>query len=239
LSALLFVGLTQAAGCIIVADDTSGGDTGDVDVAWRLLSSDINGTSIPSACPAGADTITIFAQLGSDTPYTDKFLCNQAGGIADRLPPGQYAVWIRITDTQGAIMFAESGAHIVDVVGGGITPVDIDIYTDRAFFQAGWQLTGGATSCAQASATHVSILATVSGGADAFDDDGSLCTSGEGGGKSILTQTPVPSSESYTVVVSALNQAGLSVGDSQPLTNRLLDYGNEYENLGVVQIIVP
>jgi len=235
LSALLFAGLTQAAGCIIVADDTTGDGTGDVDVTWSLKSSDANGTVIPSSCPPGADTIEINAQRGSDIPFTDKYLCSSPGGLADRLPPGQYAVWITITDTSGATKFAESGSYLVDVVDGAISPVAIDIFTDRAFFQASWRLTGAATSCAQAQAGHVSVLATVTGGSNGFDDDSALCTDGEMP-KSVLTRTPVPIGTTYTVVVAALDAGGLSIGDSDPKTNRVLDYGNKFDNLGVVDI---
>lgn len=233
LSALLFAGLTQAAGCII--EDNGDGDTGDVDVSWALLSSDASGNPIASACPPGADTIQINAQRGNDIPFTDKYLCSAPGGIADRLEPGRYAVWITITDTAGTTKFAESGAYLVDVVGGGVTPVDIDIFTDRAFFQAGWSLTGRATTCAAAGADHMSVLATVTGGSNGFDDDSQRCVDGEGG-NTVLTQLPVPIGTTYTVVVAALNSAGLSIGDSAPLTNRPLDYGNKYENLGIVNV---
>ena len=236
LSALLFAGLTQAAGCIIVADDTSGTGEGDVSVAWTLLSSSPNGTPIASACPAGADTIQILAQRGTDQPFTDKFLCNATGGgIADRLPVGQYAVWIQITNTQGTIKFAESGARIVDVVDSATTPITIDIFTDRAFFQASWNLTQGSTiTCAQAGAGKMSVLATVTGGANGFDDDQTNCVDGEGG-KTAFTTLPVPIG-TYTVVVAALNAIGESIGDSAPLTNRPLDYGNKFEDLGTVNI---
>ena len=237
LSALLFAGLTQAAGCIITSDDTSGTGTGDVDVSWELLSSDLAGNAIPSACPAGADTIEIHSQRLSDNQsFTDKFLCNASGGIADRLPTGQYAVWIRITDTAGVTMFAESSSRIVDVVDNATTPVTIDIFTDRAFFQATWNLTqGGVISCAAAGAGKMSVLATVTGGANGFDDDRLNCTDGEAG-KPAFTTLPVPIGTTYTVVIAALNSVGESIGDSAALTGRALDYGNKYENLGVVAV---
>jgi hypothetical protein len=237
LSALLFAGLTQAAGCIIVSDDTQTGDgTGDVSVAWALKSSDAAGNVIPSGCPAGADTIQILAQRGNDTPFTDKFLCSDPGGIADRLPVGQYAVWIQITDTNGVTKYAESGAQLVQVEDGATTPINIDIFTDRAFFQASWNLTrGGPTTCAAVNADKVSVLATVTGGANGFDDDKTPCIAGEAG-KHILTTTPVPIGTTYTVVVAALNTLGESIGDSAPITNQPLDYGNKYQDLGTVTI---
>jgi hypothetical protein len=236
LSALLFAGLTQAAGCIITSDDTTGDGTGDVSVVWTLSSSDAAGNVIPSACPSGADTIQILAQRGSDTPFTDKFRCDQSGGVATNLPVGQYFVWIQITDTNGVTKFAESGAQVVNVLDGVQTPINIQIFTDRAFFQAGWHLTrGGPTTCAAVNADKVSVLATVTGGSNGFDDDKSFCVDGEAG-KSILTTTPVPIGTTYTVVVAALDTTGASIGDSAPITNQPLDYGNKYQDLGDVAI---
>jgi|GEM_PF-2763677 len=237
LSALLFVGLLPATGCIISSgDDVTGDDTGDVAVSWQLLSSDAAGNPVASQCPTGADTIEIFAQRGNDTPFSDKFLCTDDGGIATLLPPAQYAVWIQITDHNGTVKFAESAAQLVNVGAGGTSNVAIDIFTDRAFFQASWVLTGRANSCAAAGADKVSILATVSGGANGFDDDKSNCVDGEGNSKSVLTTTPVPIGEAYTVVVAALNTSGESIGDSAALPNRQLTYGNQYDDLGVVTI---
>lgn len=236
LSALLFAGLTQAAGCIIVADDTTGDGTGDVNVSWSLLSSDINGNIIAAPCPVGGDTVQIISQRGNDAPFTDTFFCADGGGIADRLPAGQYLVWIQITDSAGVTKFAESSAFPVTVVDGATTPQPIDIFTDRAFFQVSWNLTlgGSPTTCAAAAADKVSVLATVTGGSNGFDDDKAFCTDGEAG-KQVFTQTPVPL-DSYTVVVAALDTTGASIGDSAPLTNKSLDWGNEFENLGSVTI---
>jgi hypothetical protein len=237
LSALLFAGLTQAAGCIIVADDTSGDGTGDVTVSWSLKSSDASGNVIAAGCPAGGDTVQIIAQRGDDLPFTDTFFCSDGAGVADRLPAGNYLVWIQITDGSGVQKFAESSAFPVVVADGATTPLGIDIFTNRAFFQASWTLNGAATTCAAAGATNVSVLATVSGGVDAFDDDNAACSDGEAG-KQVFTQTPVPLG-AYTVVLAALDSTGASVGDSQALTNKSLDWGNEFENLGTVQILIP
>lgn len=233
LSALLFAGLTQTAGCII---ESNGDGTGDIDVAWSLRSSDAAGNVITSMCPAGADTVVVYAQRDIDAqPFSDKFFCNAGGGVATSLEPGQYVVWIQITDTNSVVKYAESAGYLVNVVDGATTPLDLDIFTDRAFFQASWQLTGAANSCAAASADKMSILATVTGGADGFDDDTARCVDGEAG-KSILTQTPVPIGTTYTVVVAALDTTGASIGDSAALTNRVLDYGNKYDDLGVVTV---
>jgi hypothetical protein len=232
LSALCFVGLTQAAGCIIVSDDTSGDGTGDVTVTWALQSTDPAGNVVTAPCPAGGDNITINAKRGSDATLTDTYFCTDGAGIADRLPAGRYTVWITITDGSGAIKIAESDGFLVDVAAGANTPVLIDVFTDRAFFQATWDLTrnGNPTTCVAEGAVNMSILATVSGGANGFDDDSHACFDGEAN-KSVFTTTPVPVGSAYTVVIAALNAAGASIGDSDPITNRTFEYGNAYEPL--------
>jgi hypothetical protein len=236
LSALCFVGLTQAAGCIIVADDTTGDGTGDVTVSWVLQSTDINGNVIAAPCPAGGDTVQINAKRGTDPTLTDTWFCSDGAGIADRLPAGQYTVWVTITDTNGVTRFAESDGFLVNVAAGANTPVTIDLFTDRAFFIAGWDLTrnGAPTTCAAVGAVNMSVLATVTGGANGFDDDRQSCAAGETG--TVATTTPVPIGDSYTVVIAALNAAEESIGDSAALLNKTFAYGNAYTDLGIVPV---
>lgn len=238
LSAMLFAGLTQAAGCIIVSDDTSGTGEGDIDVTWSLLSTDGNNNTIASTCPAGSGTITLYALRDGDSqPYSDKYLCSDTHGLMDRLPTGAYTVWLEITDTSGATKYAISGDYAATVVEAGLSPINVSLYTDRAFFAASWNLTrqGSATTCAQVGADKVSVLATVTGGSNGFDDDSNPCTAGEGNNIAI-TQLPVPTGQSYTVVIAALNPAGLSLGDSMPLVNRALAIGNTALDLQTVEI---
>lgn len=238
LSAMLFAGLTQAAGCIIVSDDAPTDFVGDIGVNWSLLSTDAAGNNIGSTCPAGSGTITLYALRDGDTqPYTDKYLCSDTSGLMDRLPEGAYTVWLEITDTSGATKFAISGDYQATVVADGLTPVNVSLYTDRAFFAASWNLTrlGAPTSCAAVNADKVSVLATVSGGSNGFDDDSNQCITGEGTAVAFTT-LPVPTGQSYTVVIAALNAAGLSIGDSAPLVNRALQIGNAALDLQTVEI---
>lgn len=237
LSALCFAGLTQAAGCIIVADDTSGGGTGDVTVSWALQSTDGAGNVISAPCPPGGNSVIINAKRGTDATLTDTYLCSDGVGVSDQLLPGRYTVWVTITDASLTNRLAESDGFLVDVVEDANTPVTIDLFTDRAFFQASWNLTdnGAPTTCAAQQAVNMSILATVAGGANGFDDDSHACFDGEAG-KSVFTTTPVPIGSPYTVVIAALNAAGASIGDSAPITNRTFAYGNAYEPLPVTEV---
>ena len=245
LSAMIAVGASQAAGCIIVSDDTTTTGEGDLQVSWTLLSrtqspplSTIDNTvDTAGQCPAGSGTIRITAVREGDSPYISDYLCSASGGPFTRLPVGTYTTWLTITDTNGVTRFAESAEATVTVGDGTVTPVSFSLYTDRAFFAASWNLTrqGAPTTCNAVSADKMSVLATVSGGSTGFDDDTNLCTAGEGSAVA-FTQLPVPTGQSYTVVVAALNTLGESIGDSAPLVNRQLTVGNAALDLETITV---
>lgn len=249
LSALVIGAVSQAAGCIIVADDDP---TGDAQVTWDLLSADQNGNPIAAGCPSGATSAIIYA-LEDGAPagdaFIDKYDCAAGAGTAADLPAGRYLVWVRLTDTSETAVFAESGSLITDIVSGGITPVNQDIYVDHGFFQVGWTLNptaGGSVNCSQVVGEDgVSILATVAGGSNFID----TIVDCEAGLAPLSTITsPIPSAPStlqtgaqYTVAVSLLNAAQQSIGDAPtiaPSPDRALNYGNEFQNLGTVGIVV-
>lgn len=237
LSAMLAVGASQAAGCIIVADDTTTTGEGDLDVSWTLLSTDGNNNNIAGQCPAGSGTIRITAVREGDTPYISDYSCSASGGPFNRLPVGTYTTWLEITDSSGVTKFAESAEATVTVGDGTVTPVAFTLYSDRAFFAASWNLTrsGAPTTCAAVAADKMSVLATVSGGSIGFDDDTNACTAGVPPAVA-FTQLPVPTGQAYTVVVAALDSAGLSIGDSAPLTNRQLTVGNAALDLETITV---
>lgn len=237
LSAMLAVGASQAAGCIIVADDTTTTGEGSLQVSWTLLSTDANNNNITGQCPAGSGTVRITAERAGDEPYVSDYLCSQSGATFDRLPVGTYTTWLEITDRTGVTKFAISAETTVTVGEGTVTPVDFSLYTDRAFFAASWNLTraGAPATCAQVSADKMSVLATVSGGSLGFDDDTNQCTAGEGTAVA-FTQLPVPTGQSYTVVVAALNTLGESIGDSAPLVNRMPTIGNAALDLETITV---
>lgn len=244
-SSILFAAVaSQAAGCIIVSDDTQPiDDLGDISISWALKSTNQAGDTIPAGCPVGSDTATLFAlPQGADpsNAFSDSYDCIDGAGLIADLEPGTYIVWVQLTDHAGTTKFAESGSQIIQVVSGLSTPAAYDIYVDRGFFLAGWNLVrGGATSCAAVQNGGVSILATVSGGANGFE---TLVNCEEGEGRKTITE-PIPSAlggARYTVAISLLNRANppQSIGDAAPLANKSLDYGNELEDLGIVQINV-
>lgn len=232
LSAMLLAGASALTGCVAAGE-------GDIQASWNLKSTDAAGGIIAVTCPTGADFIVINAMDSTGFTYSDAFFCNAGTGIADRLPADRYTVWAELTDNSLTQKFAISGAQIVDVFDGRITALAIDVFPDRAFFQAKWQLTapgtGAPTTCAAAGATNMSVLATVAGGSNGFEDDQVLCSAGEGG-NTALTATPVPTGAAYTVRIEALNGNGEGLGNASPSTNHTFAYGNQYLDLGMLTI---
>ena len=249
LSALVIGAVSQAAGCIIVADDDQ---TGDAQVTWDLLSADQNGNSIPASCPSGATTAKIFALpdgAAAGDAYIDKYDCAAGGGLAADLPDGRYLVWVALTDTSENTLFAQSGSLVTDIVAGATTPVNHDIFVDHAFYQLSWTLNptgGGSVNCSQVVGQDgVSVLTTVAGGANFID---SILDCEEGLAPASTITTPIPSAPSdanpgaqYTIAVSLLNQQQQSIGDAPtvaPSPDRALNYGNEFQDLGTLAITV-
>lgn len=244
LSALVIGAASQAAGCIIVSDND---DTGDALVTWALLSADANGTAIPAGCPSGATSAIIYA-LPDGAPagdaYIDKYDCAAGGGAAADLPEGRYLVWVRLTDTSEATLYAESGSLITDIRAGSSTAVDHSIFVDHAFYQLSWTLNptgGGSVNCSQVVGEDGVSIAGTSGGGALIDD---VVDCEEGLSPASTITSPWPSSLSgaqYTIAVSLLNAQQQSIGDAPTIPanpDRALDYGNEYQDLGTLAITV-
>jgi hypothetical protein len=252
LSTLIAAVASQAAGCIIFSDDdgTTTDTLGDIRLSWNLKSTNVDAAdhSNPDtvgACPAGADTITLFALRAGDNPadaFQDKYLCTDGAGVLADLEPGNYTVWLQLNNHEGTVRFAESFSQDVTVFAGNVTSTPVDLYVDRGFVSVGWTLTGRITSCATANG-GVSILATNSGGAQAFD---TVVDCEEGLGRETITQ-PIPSvgadpryTGTYTVALSLLApQGGGALSATTTVPGATVDYGNALESIGIKAINTP
>ena len=171
LSTLIAAVASQAAGCIIFSDDDGGtpSDLGQVRLTWTLKSTDVAAPGNPDvagACPVGADTATLFALRAGDNAanaFQDKYDCIDGTGVLSDLEPGNYTVWVQISDHDGVTKFAESFSQDITVFAGNTTATPVDIYVDRGFIGVGWQLTGRVTSCATATIPATTPAASRSG----------------------------------------------------------------------------
>ena len=127
LSTLIAAAATSSAGCFFESDD--GG--GNVSLAWSLKSTNAgqiaggvsSNPDIAAACPPGADTARLFAlSTFGGLPFEDKFDCIDGRGEIADLEPGEYDVWIQLSDFVGATKFAESFSQRVQVRSGAVTP---------------------------------------------------------------------------------------------------------------------
>jgi hypothetical protein len=244
LSTLIVAAASQAAGCIFVSDDDPSGGLGEIQVTWNLKSTNAAGDTIAAGCPAGADTAKLFAlPLGAPpaSAFIDNWDCIDGTGFISDLDPDIYTVWVQLSDFNGTTRFAESFSQDITVLADRTATTATDIYVDRGFFAVGWNLSGRANRCSGIANGGVSILATVSGGADAFE---TLVNCEEGEGRQTVSE-PAPSAingtANYTVSLALLNQANPPQAISTPtnIPNRRLDYGNELEDLGIQPIVIP
>lgn len=232
MSALLFGTVAQAAGCIFVSDDSGTSGTATVDVTWTLLDD-----TAAAGCPAGGDTATIYAQRPEDTsPFTDIYNCSDGGGSAMDLPAGDYTIWVEITDSSGASLYAMSEDATVTLSDGELATANFDIDVANGFFDTSWNIndnTGAPVGCAGVSNNGVSVLSTVSGTTGAVDSEYN-CTDGEAPNK--ITTDAVGIGQ--IVVSEALLQPGTgggAIGQSADINTEIM-YGNQFVDLGTVDI---
>jgi hypothetical protein len=244
IGALTALAATQAAGCIITTDD--GGDYATVGATWSIKN--VSGATATS-CPPGFDTVALFNvavdsagnQLApctgpgsvSDTCFVDLFNCAGTGsGVSAPLPPSQYQTWISITDSTGASTYAQSLSAFLDV-----RDIDLDfnasIFTDGGFFIMDWDLVaasnGAPVTCAQAGATGVETVVTVSGGSTMVDSGAGWPCEDFYGATAAL---PVGV---YTVSVDAFSSAG-ALGVAPEFTSKQIMAPNRTTDLGTAVI---
>ena len=230
MSALLFATAAQAAGCIFVSGDDDGGGTATVQATWSIFNDDA-----AAACPDGATTAAVNAQLGNDSPFVDLYDCSAGSGVADNLPAGDYTVWVELTDDSGAVLYAQSEAAAISLSDGELATADFQIDAYNGFFDVGWFVTdpGGAeVGCAGvANQNGVSVLSTNSSTTEGTD---SIFNCADGEDPSFVTTDPVAVGD-YVVSLSLLDQNDLAIGGSADIVTSI-DHGNEFVDLGVVEI---
>lgn len=235
---------SQAAGCVITSDDTS--DYATIGATWEIETY----SGSVATCPPGFDTAALFnvavdsngTPLApctgpgsvSDTCFVDLFNCSDRAGVSAPLPPRMYQTWLAITDSTGTNTYATSLSAYLDV-----RDIDLDfhtsIITDGGYFILDWDLEGAVSgaplTCAEAGATGVETVVTVSGGTQMFDTgNGWACEDYYGA-------TPALPNGSYTVSVDAYNTAG-ALGVAPTYTNEVIQGPNGINDLGTAVIAI-
>lgn len=234
---LVLVALTAmlamaASGCIITSgDDDPIDEYATVTAKWSIKNLASNDNNLP--CPPGINTAALYNQkidnngnlIGS--PAIDLFNCSDFTGRAEDLDPDIYQSWIELTTGSGGTVYAQSLSAIVDVIDVDKT-FETTILEDGGYFSLSWTLRdangGGELSCAQAAASGVGVLATVTNGVAATDDQLD-CAPGYGVTAGLLNG-------SYTVKISAINTAGDGLGESVLANAALIGDRNQVTDLG-------
>lgn len=225
MSALALGALSQAAGCIFVSDDDDP-DPGNasVDATWTLTGGD---------CGV-ADTVSINALRAGDTqPYRDLYDCVDGAGVATDLPPGSYEVWLDFTESNGDILWAQSAAVQLTLLGGDVLEADFTVAMDNGYFDASWEFVGGGSCASVPGEDGVSVLSTISGTTDAFDD---IFNCEDGLAPNIATTALLPSAD-YTVSVAIIDADGAALGSSPDIQDTV--GFQDFEWLGPDNVAIP
>lgn len=224
---LVLVALTAmvamaASGCIITSgDDDPIDEFAAITAKWSIKNLATNDNTLP--CPPGINTTALYNQVIDEngnaigSPIIDLFTCSDFQGTATDLDPDIYQSWIELTTGSGGTVYAQSLSAIVDVIDTDKT-FETTILEDGGYFELSWTLRaangGGELTCAQAAATGVSILATLTtGGSDT--DDILDCAPGYG----VTAGLPMGT---YVVSIDAINSANEPLGPDPVLKNNVV-----------------
>jgi hypothetical protein len=243
LTSIIAAGTSLAVGCTVVEDDP-------VIIADITL---LNGGPGPIVClnsPTafpGRDGLRVNARLtGTTRVISDVYNCDVFALQTPPLPDGigEYEIWVDYINDRG---FPDDPSQwaVVDETDTAIVFADTDVHVtavltlNNGFFEANWSIsdTGGpVTMCPPGGG--MSILGTIVGTSTAFDDIYN-CEDGFNSQLPVITAaTPI---EEYTIVATLLDDQDNRLGASDPLTaadGAVISTGNEYQDLGVIDIIL-
>jgi len=203
------------------------------DVTWNLTAGDPEATT--NCAAAGVDTIQVVSQPNVGTDFVDLFDCAGGSGLTAPLPPGSYTVWVNALDGSNDLV-ARSAAQSYSLQADDDAVLLLYLFpVDGGFFSLTWTLvdTGdNPLTCAAVGAGGVSLLSTLVGTADAYEDIFD-CAAGEGE----TAKLPV---HDYTVVIDLLDDdvPPGSLATSAPRSVSI-DFGNHRFDLGNFEFVLP
>lgn len=230
LSALVAAVASQAAGCIIIADDnTDPVPTGNrIAATWNYKVVGVTQAS----CPAGADGVRLIVQsLTTQAKDVVLFKCTDKI-LIDYFPDDNYRIWVELTLNNQP--YAQSLAVEQQLVGQG-TDLTFDIHEDRGYFLGSWSLKGKTTN-AQLTCAQVPLLANVAldslkqGTTNNFVN--TLLPCGPYSGFSKATEAG-----RHTVTFAGVDSGGAALSDSVNLASQEILDRNRATTLG--SVILP
>ena len=253
---LLVVGAaSQAAGCFFSSgddgDDTTGGDP-QITATFDVYSGGPGGVLCQPQQGfeyRGVDFVRVNARLTGTqgAGFSDVYNCDVQAARTPPLTtgPGDYDIWVDygsdrgfpndpnqwvITDTtQSVTVFVRAGENL---------QVAADLRLDNGFFEGNWSLSdtnGNAiASCSDIIGQDgVSMIGTIAGTTTAVEDIFN-CEDGFNSPTPVIT-SPAPLGN-YVYSFALLNANQQAIGESGDITGAAIIDGNDYEDLGVVDI---
>ena len=225
--------------CVIHTGDRDrdrGRDLATISARWSLRNMADGATT---RCPAGFDTIELFAQpvdANGDPladPFVDLFDCGAPSGLSTDLDPDVYRVWLEVRSRDLSSLYAQSLSQVMDVRLAD-EQFTTTILNDGGYFQLSWDLIGNTTKrpidCAQAAGLD-SVLAVSTSVTDArrIYDDRRRCDDHTGVSDGLLQGA-------YTITIDAMS-GDRSLGKAMTLTNQVIASQNRITDLG--HIVIP
>jgi len=232
LSAAVLGVASFATGCTV----THTAPASTADVTWDLLDWNDQSKSVihDAPCPTGSFNATVYSLPSTDTnrdhAVKDVFNCTDKGGFTDPLTPGSYNFWVDITDSSGAVLYAESNSVAGTITATTSTPVDFAFQVNRGFTAAAWALnhTGGAPADCTG-VNGIEFVNTNAADPNKFVSDVYTCADGHG------QSDPLPLA-TYNTSAEALDAADKQIGQAPLIQGTKIAVGNEIKNLGTVVI---
>ena len=224
----------QAAACVVHTHDRDRGrDLATISARWSLRNM-IDGAT--TRCPAGFDTVELFAQPVDDSgdptgdPAIDLFDCDAPAGLSADLAPDVYRVWIEVRSHDLSTLYAQSLSQVMDVRLAD-EQFTATILNDGGYFQLSWDLIGKITNrtidCGQAGVDSILAVSTSVTDAHRIYDDRRRCDDHTGVSDGLLQGA-------YTITIDAM--AGDRSLGTTALTRQVIASQNRITDLGHIAI---
>ena len=162
--------ISSFAGCT----SSSGSSDAVIQANWKFTSV----AKTDTGCPPNVTGIEVVAQVINQdgtvvgAPVTDIFDCGAFSGVTAPLPPDHLNVYLNALGAGDVVMY-QTLSQTVDITDVNRT-LNFDFVSDGGFIVFDWNLVSAANNapltCAQANATEVEIVETLSGSTQGFTD---------------------------------------------------------------------
>ncbi|GAB4539357.1 MAG: hypothetical protein Tsb0020_53130 [Haliangiales bacterium] len=215
---------------------------GDLLVEWTLVSG--LDEVVLDACPDGTLDARVIMDPDPDPESVgdeiyELYDCDDFGGVTLPIEPGVYDVVVQVGvfDSDGELVELHAQSDVTTITSDYDTTTELSFLfsVDYADVALSWDvfLNGQLSTCDELAAAGVAVQSTPVGDMGTLFDTTIVCSEGAG------VTDPMPLGE-YTIAVQLvdIDDFGLPGHEAETFPNVILDYGNEHEDLGDVELLV-